>query len=1272
MRARTQTDRHKPPRLLQHPSPTPYLSVYVVDQRNNAAVQPSNNQHQHALLALVLKKVKQLAQFVEQTVQSTLVEGRPGASLPSARLLEPFGCTRPRTTASAVQSAREVGLKLSHPACTCIHRPHRRPGVPVIGEPCRPPLARDPALHLAASSIRAHWDLQTGCILSLTPSLTLSPSYTHTLSLPPQPSSLAQAQPVDIYRRPSLRSTSYLANQPHPPTYLPTSIHPHPYIIAYIHTYIHLLVIHLSHPSVRTQIGTNPPRPLSTSVYTISSSPASSPESASPKPSFRCLLPRAKHDHLASQFSICYIYLPPHPPQSAMSDPSDLSGPPLASTIHQQHHQQQQHQHQPSQANQASPPSASRRRRRRQDSQSSDERVDSAKPISSRRRLGSRKEPRRDSSIVDSPTMQRSASPSHPSPDSVHYTRTGRISKAKKGLKVHNCECGRSYTRAEHLRRHQKNHAQDTLLCEYPGCGKPFFRIDLLQRHQERHNETENGSPQPSAFSPGSTGEAEVTVSAPPPVATPTVASTPHPPYYPQSASPMPEPAPDASGNTKHRSPFSTRQAPAVPVPMDGLQTAGIPWSDSFSQSPSYSPSSGYASPIPHSGDYANMFANPPYGPGAIRTRASSNASYNEPNWSYPSRSPTSATSTMAYAWNSNDKSPAPPHMAYMTTSYPMTSVPMTSGVESMPYGHYGGPKTLAQRDQDEQAILFPEQSYGMGQIAHTYPYEQYLNNYWRHFHPTFPVIHRATFDSIASAPTPMLQAAAIAIGGQYSSDPSVKRKSRILHDRCMKLLNLRDFSVMTEGDRTCDWQALFLVEVLSQYRARRAAKSLSLRFEMVYRQLCQNFRTVTSSLVDISSALVQPENATADLWAQWVELSTQQRLLLGCYILECHQVTLLARDTPQPLTQLSGLDLPFPSHSSLWDATSITSWAMEAQQYSHLPPYVYQVTSDLVTNAFDVFQSSLLITAHHNHFPPSQCVVEHLLSDSAATKHQLLTSKLVHVTPIRALLGVSGESWILSEKVSSPQVFNDLKAALRSWVNGLWADPSGSQEEPLVKDALKLAIEILQHALAAPNDTLRLELGADMGLYYAVLVIWVVTVATTTHPDAPQPPLQYPLHPALSAPHGFSTQDHLVVDSPEITPNPAHPGTLFSLPEQLTSQVQSSPPSDMQHAETTAMMSLSFLDNALVDLNYLGMVPQWPRDPAQWQQGCSVLTRWAKMRLRNASTEAQDSVVSSCSNPGPASAAMGCGGDGYGEVLDGVIGVLDKLVEKGWTIWEI
>ncbi|CAI6341102.1 unnamed protein product [Periconia digitata] len=70
----------------------------------------------------------------------------------------------------------------------------------------------------------------------------------------------------------------------------------------------------------------------------------------------------------------------------------------------------------------------------------------------------------------------------------IHYTKTGRISKAKKGLKVHTCsECGKSFTRAEHLRRHQKNHGPDQVTCDL--CGKVFFRVDLLMRHIERHKD---------------------------------------------------------------------------------------------------------------------------------------------------------------------------------------------------------------------------------------------------------------------------------------------------------------------------------------------------------------------------------------------------------------------------------------------------------------------------------------------------------------------------------------------------------------------------------------------------------------------------------------------------------------------------------------------------------------------------------------------------------------------------------------------------------------
>ncbi|KAK7943057.1 uncharacterized protein PG986_012170 [Apiospora aurea] len=66
---------------------------------------------------------------------------------------------------------------------------------------------------------------------------------------------------------------------------------------------------------------------------------------------------------------------------------------------------------------------------------------------------------------------------------------TGRVSRAKKGVPVHVCEIckpPKTFTRAEHLRRHQLSHQTPGHPCQYPGCDRAFHRADLLARHQTR------------------------------------------------------------------------------------------------------------------------------------------------------------------------------------------------------------------------------------------------------------------------------------------------------------------------------------------------------------------------------------------------------------------------------------------------------------------------------------------------------------------------------------------------------------------------------------------------------------------------------------------------------------------------------------------------------------------------------------------------------------------------------------------------------------------
>jgi hypothetical protein len=445
--------------------------------------------------------------------------------------------------------------------------------------------------------------------------------------------------------------------------------------------------------------------------------------------------------------------------------------------------------------------------------------------------------------------------------------------------------------------------------------------------------------------------------------------------------------------------------------------------------------------------------------------------------------------------------------------------------------------------------------------------------------------------------------------------------------------------------------------------------------------QFCENFRIVTSNVVEHIAALAQPENVTCDRWIQWVELCTQQRLLLCCYIVECHQTTLLARQPQPSLIQFSGCDLPFPTHSSLWDATNAMDWALAAQQYTHLPEYVYQVGPDTVSSAFDAFQSSLLIASYYHHFngpipdlaPPSFVAIDHLLDNSPITRHQLLTAKLLQVIPIRAILAVSGESWILSEKVPSAQAFSGYKTTLRAWIGGLWSGATEPHNQ-FVRDAVRLAIEILQHAMTVPSHTLRLELGADMGLYFAALVIWSVTVAANTrinmhqtHPHQHRYQSRSPLPSTRAFP---STSTHLTTNTSTTSPVHTYPQTANFIVNQTVSPAPYSPTSSSMHHSDITMLSAKFLHTALVDLGLLGVVHQWPRDIAQWQQGSGALMRWVKMRLRSGAVEGRDSVVASGLGIGPTSAGTGRGVDGSGELLDGVIGVLEKIMGKGWEGW--
>ncbi|KAH8423686.1 putative C2H2 finger domain protein [Aspergillus melleus] len=98
---------------------------------------------------------------------------------------------------------------------------------------------------------------------------------------------------------------------------------------------------------------------------------------------------------------------------------------------------------------------------------------------------------------LDGPkTNRRARSEMETSDNEAHPAGNGTPRKRKRNRKVHSdrkydCTfegCGKSYSRAEHLYRHQLNHAPKQIYrCDFPDCYRSFVRQDLCLRHRERH-----------------------------------------------------------------------------------------------------------------------------------------------------------------------------------------------------------------------------------------------------------------------------------------------------------------------------------------------------------------------------------------------------------------------------------------------------------------------------------------------------------------------------------------------------------------------------------------------------------------------------------------------------------------------------------------------------------------------------------------------------------------------------------------------------------------
>ncbi|KAL8775099.1 MAG: hypothetical protein Q9209_000578 [Squamulea sp. 1 TL-2023] len=373
---------------------------------------------------------------------------------------------------------------------------------------------------------------------------------------------------------------------------------------------------------------------------------------------------------------------------------------------------------------------------------------------------------------------------------------------------------------------------------------------------------------------------------------------------------------------------------------------------------------------------------------------------------------------------------------------------------------------------------------------AHNPQTQHYLDCYWLHFAPLFPIIHPPTF--MSTIPQPLLAASMVVIGAQYSPRPDAKQYSASLQAGCAKLmLDIR-----------------FHLEMFDLLRARSAkleSIQSSPQFKTLYASLIadQDFLHLEHSSFQQTMPSVNALIQLQAVYRRWVEHEIRRRILVAMFILDTQHSHLLQR---QPcyrgILAEDGLDLPFPAFADTWTCPDILTWrnliiSHEAFSLGDLGPNL---------PVLDAFQSALLTCYQIHGFRLSSDPTRHdllyqrpksFIQHTTRTHHALALS--THV-PLHALLTTASESWLFGTKVADESTWQESKATLRGWVSN----------EKAMK-AVWHATQLLRMAFQSQSQLLQQE--ADAGgylhdpwcLYVAALVCWAFGYGTTNAKAQPE-----------------------------------------------------------------------------------------------------------------------------------------------------------------------
>ncbi|KAI0394113.1 hypothetical protein F5Y17DRAFT_274939 [Xylariaceae sp. FL0594] len=659
---------------------------------------------------------------------------------------------------------------------------------------------------------------------------------------------------------------------------------------------------------------------------------------------------------------------------------------------------------------------------------------------------------------------------------------TGRVSRAKKGVPVHVCEkCipHRTFTRAEHLRRHDLGHGPAAYACSYPGCDKQFVRQDLYLRHLPKHDQEEKAGTDGSARAGRRSSRPSVGGNTPPVayMSSPAMHDTQDLPSKVSNSTAYGADAPTyqasshggSGGNAgqgatspsshSHRSHpednVNYSWSPAMGYPLTSMgegSFSGVPFSD-FPHHPRTVPTLQIPEPIfperlRHESHWPSSASNSPYstptpdGPYIGDYNSPSLDIYIPHQPQYPSSPELQIYQHGFLASYPEDvsgfydlqthpfsvRSPTPPTVVLSA----QTAENLVTFAHSVP-----APPAVRGRRKTPAALLSLYRGAGCPAAEALVPARlnaipRYLDAYWKRFDTFFPLVHRCR---LVSSADDFLRCAMAAVGSQFFHSEEDRTNGELLYV----------FAVKESQKARPEWnievmQAILLCEFYGRFRGLKPTILPSEPFQSIYS------RMASPHPLDSYDPFI---NSNHQDWQDWITAESRRRLLAACFVLDVHS-SMYYEHSPLYLFHHSTTRIPLTMPSErLWEARDSNSWeALTSSDPSLLNPAFLgdeKITVDVVASAppFDAaiyLASEALRLPRRSHNWAFDATSQLDLSSLDRIRYLFPASPVantylaLHFTPLQDLLAVSGDTWRFATKVLKPGEAKQARINVRSW----------------------------------------------------------------------------------------------------------------------------------------------------------------------------------------------------------------------------------------------